>query len=60
MELFTGIFFIVAAIWLFWISMMMKTENTLSFFLFKGIPFALGLCSVFLALHHYGWIIQVG
>lgn len=59
METFIGIFFIAVAVWLLWLSYMMTTKNHRSFILFKFIPFALGLVSVFLALNHYGFVIQL-
>ena len=60
MEMFTGIFYILAAVWFIWLAYMMTTKNLRSFIMVKFIPFALGLVSAFLAFHHYGFIIQLG
>lgn len=59
METFTGLFFIATAIVLICISWMMDTKNMQSFVVFKLIPFVLGISATFLALNHYGFVIQI-
>lgn len=59
MEMFTGIFFIVAAVYLMTIPFLLNTSGRYTV-IFKIMPFAVGLASAFLALNHYGFIIQLG
>ena len=59
MQQFIGIFFIVAAVYLMTIPFLLNTSGRYTL-IFKIVPFAVGLASVFLALHHYGFIIQIG
>lgn len=60
MELFTGLFFCVTAVFLIPLSLMMDTKNFHSYIIFKVIPLALGISAAFLALSHYGFVIQIG
>lgn len=53
MELFTGIFYIVAAVYFFFAHMPMNTVGWCTW-VYKVIPFALGLVSAFLALKSFG------
>ena len=59
MEMFIGVFFIVTASFLISLALMMDTKNMMSFVIFKLIPFFLGISAVFLALNHYGFVIQI-
>lgn len=59
MELFTGIFYIVVAV-LYITQVSMLTTNGVYTLIFKILPIAIGLASVFLALNHFGFVIQIG
>ncbi len=61
MEMFTGIFFIVVAVWLITVGGFFTTASNLkSAVAFKVVPVAIGFASMFLALNHYGFIVQLG
>lgn len=59
MEIFIGIFYIVVAAYAMPGAIIVHTSNIRSAILFKVIPFAIGLVSFFLALRHYGFIVQL-
>lgn len=59
MEIFTGYFFIVVAVYMLIIGLVMQTENFRSFIILKFTPLAIGVVAGFLALHHYGFILKI-
>lgn len=55
--MFTTIVLSLSVAWLIWIALIFKTTDLFSQFIFKAIPFGLGLCLGVVLLLHLGFII---
>ena len=59
METFMGSFLIVTAIFNISLALLMTTNTTRFFIIFRMTPFIIGVTAIILALLHYGFVIQI-